>query len=276
MKKQEEISYPEYVQMYVPDKKLLGELLEKAKGNGTMADFAKKCGVSPTTFSRIVNQSFAKPLTKELIAVIAENSEEPIEVDYEALMRANGGVPKEELHRPSYISEKQEKRMKDRDKLETDVWTIVVDALYSHGYMLRLIKYAEDNDSKLGLFLDSEFSVHLQGMEPSMWNFRVDYYKEKYPLTDERDRMSLKSRLMRRSSVLLLRDALEKESLKNSMNSFVFVDRKVYEVFCELMEEIKVNSYMSAILIDADRRKVVEEKAWERKDKKAVPFQLMR
>ena len=43
MKKQEEISYPEYIQMYVPDKKLLGELLEKAKGNGTMADFAKKC-----------------------------------------------------------------------------------------------------------------------------------------------------------------------------------------------------------------------------------------
>ena len=81
---------------------------------------------------------------------------------------------------------------------------------------------------------------------------------------------------MRKSSVLLLRDALEKESLKNSMNSFVFVDRKVYEVFCELMEEIKVNSYMSAILIDADRRKVVEEKAWERKDKKAIPFQLMK
>lgn len=81
----------EYVPIY---QKQLGELLKFAKGNLSMAEFAAKCGVSPTTFSRIVNGTIAKPLEEELIAVIAENSDETTGISYEDLMKANGMVPK--------------------------------------------------------------------------------------------------------------------------------------------------------------------------------------
>jgi len=265
----------EYLSMYVPDKAGLAELLGQAKGNGTMAEFAKKCGVSATTFSRIMNQNIAKPLTKELISVIAQNAAASSGVDYEALMRANGMIPKDEMRRNPVDSEKWERKQKKREELETNVWTILVERLYERGYMLRLLKDAEDENTKYGLVTYSDYSVRLQGFEPSTWNFKVDYYKTQGDLLNERETESLKYRIMRKNATLFLRDAWEEKSLEGSMNSFVFIDPAMFELFCDMLKDVQVNSWMSAILIDSSKRKIVKEQPIPRKDGKDVPLRLM-
>ena len=266
----------EYVSMYVPDKAGLAELLSLAKGNGTMADFAKKCGVSATTFSRIMNQNIAKPLTKELISVIAQNAADSSGVDYEALMRANGMIPKDEMRRDSVDSEKWEKSQKKREELETSIWTIIVERLYESGYMLRLFKEAEDENTKYGLVTNCDYSVRLQGYEPPVWNFRVDYYKTQGDLSNEREKESLKYRFMRKHAALFLRDVWEKETLADSMNSFVFIDPALYELFCDMLKDVQVNSWMSVILIDASKRKIIKEQPIKRRDGREVPLHLLR
>ena len=60
-----------YMQTRVPDITELGNLLKKAKGsNRTMAEYAKECGVSPSTFSRIATGKITQPLSFETVVNI--------------------------------------------------------------------------------------------------------------------------------------------------------------------------------------------------------------
>ena len=70
---------------------------------------------------------------------------------------------------------------------------------------------------------------------------------------------------------IFLRDAWEPETYSDVKNSFVFTDTKDYEPFCDMMMKIKVNTYMSVILIDIGKNMVVEEKMVPRHDGKTPP-----
>ena len=53
-----------YIQSRVPDIVALGNLLKMGKGNNrTMAEYAKQCGASPSTFSRIATGKITQPLS---------------------------------------------------------------------------------------------------------------------------------------------------------------------------------------------------------------------
>ena len=81
----------EWIPIY---QKRLGDVVTYAKGKMSMAEFAKKCGMNPITFSRILKGDIKKPLSQEEIKTIAENSELDTKDIFEDLMRANGMVKK--------------------------------------------------------------------------------------------------------------------------------------------------------------------------------------
>ena len=83
-----------YVQTYVPDKDRLADLLVRARGRDRfMADFARECGCSPASFTRITKKLITRPLNDALIEEIAKNAAPDSGVDLDMLMRANGKLP---------------------------------------------------------------------------------------------------------------------------------------------------------------------------------------
>lgn len=67
---------------------LMSDLIKQAQGNRSLSKFARECGVSPSTLSRIincVNNQSAKPETLKKIANHAQNN-----VTYDLLMAAAG------------------------------------------------------------------------------------------------------------------------------------------------------------------------------------------
>lgn len=81
----------DFVRVADPNKKILADLLDAAKGPGrTMKKFAAECGSSQPTFSRIANQSYKGPLSDEMVKAIAENADPGSGVSLDMLMGANG------------------------------------------------------------------------------------------------------------------------------------------------------------------------------------------
>ena len=86
--------FPDYVRIKEPDHAALAELVLKAKGPGrSLNEFAKTCGVNPSTLSRIVNQKNSGPCADALIKAIAENADADSGVTLENLLIAHGLAP---------------------------------------------------------------------------------------------------------------------------------------------------------------------------------------
>lgn len=73
-----------------PDKRALAALLNRAKGDRTMKEFAGLCGVNPSTLTRIMQQTNRGSSTLELITAIADNAAPESGVTFDALLTANG------------------------------------------------------------------------------------------------------------------------------------------------------------------------------------------
>lgn len=94
----------------------------------------------------------------------------------------------------------------------------------------------------------------------------TDYYGE--PQDEKKFIEGIVREIIKDLSLIFLRDMWEPETLKDVKNSFVFTEEKYYEAFCDVMKKVKVNSYMSVILIDIAKQKVLEEKMIPRYDQK--------
>ena len=264
MKKKETV-YPEYVQAYVPDTEDLAILVARAKGpERSMAEFSRVCKVKgPSTFSRIVNEKIDKPVSDKLLYAIAENSADKQEVTLDMLMRANGKVPKDEVTGGIPDNDKRKAYKTQTEKIKA-VKDIIVQSFLDKGEYVMLypdLKLSEMIPaSEHALSYPSDFSVHIQGKEPLVWNFIVD-------LTDMHT-VSLKARAdnkkhlsesMRRFAPLFLRDAWEQETLKDFENTFVFIEEKAFKVFTEMMKDVKTNTKMSVMLVDVEKKTVSDK-----------------
>lgn len=261
----------EYVQVRLPEPEKLAEYIKQAKGeNRTMAEFAKACkSVSPSTFSRIVNGNITRPLSAELIRTIIKNADDPESLNLDDFMRANGMLRRSELERQSFSGS-----IREREKIYGDVKHIIADELYSRGCMLRIYPgLPQEELPESGFFQHwrSRLAITVQGYEPRFWNFIIhipfsDHYSSLLG-DDESSRLEGGiRRILDKWSFIFLRDTWEPETLRDVKNSFVFTEKQLYEAFCELMMKIKVNTYMSVILIDIARQRVVEEKMIPRND----------
>lgn len=279
--KQIEVQMPEeeYVEAHLPDKAKLAMYIKQAKGeNRTMAEFASACksgnskSVSASTFSRILNKKITKPLSVELIDTIIANAEDPESLSRDDFLRANGMVPKSEWEK-----ENRSRHVEDRIAVYEQIKHIIADELYARDCMLRIypgFPREELPESSFYLCSPSRFAIKIQGYEPKFWNFQahIPMYEYYFDLSDEKACIAGNMReLIEYWHSIFLQDTWEPETLKDVKNSFVFTDTKYYETFCDMMMKIKVNTYMSVILIDTGKNMVVEEKMIPRHDGKTLP-----
>lgn len=275
----------EYVAAFVPDMPRIIEYVKKAKGpNRTMAKFAADCSgegnvsVSASTLSRIVNLKKAKPLSEELIRAMVKNAADPEEISFYGFMRANGMIPKEE-------QENSEKRRSDlgmtlpdlstiRENENRTIKNIIGDELNARDYMLQFLPNIPLEDNPRGSFLlgryRCSFVVRAHGIEPKYWGFHVyrSLRDDKESSLSEKHLEFALSRKMRSWSWIFLRDQWESELFSDIKikNTFLFTDSEAFELFCKNMQEVSVNTNMSAMLIDLQKQEIVSEIPFKRRD----------
>ncbi|MCR4644744.1 MAG: helix-turn-helix domain-containing protein [Oscillospiraceae bacterium] len=255
--------------VYVPIyQKQLGELLKYAKGEKrTMAEFAQACGVSPTTFSRIVNGAIAKPLEKELIVKIAEHADPASCITFEKLMCANGWVP---------ASDDTPRRRRTQNRLEAhhrrhdQIQSILMQELFTRGYTIGPImgtpfEQLDPTLQKSRFHLNSQirFGLRVKGFEPEFWHFSANTFTGE----EFREPGEYNAQVQQEAFYLLsshedtfLRDMWEPEAFANSLYSIVIANRDVFEAFSRLLEGVPFNNSFSLILVDLQQQTVVEER----------------
>ena len=91
--KNQKFLFPEYLQIHTPDFALIADLINIAKGEKqSLREFARKCGCSPSTLSRILNPENRITISDELLMRIYENAVPDSKVTLDDLLRANGFV----------------------------------------------------------------------------------------------------------------------------------------------------------------------------------------
>lgn len=83
--------FPDCIRVREPNKEKLAELVLKAKGeNRSISAFARDCGVSTSTLSRLINMETSKANSDDLIAAIAEHVDPESGVTLNELLDAHG------------------------------------------------------------------------------------------------------------------------------------------------------------------------------------------
>ena len=270
----------EFVPIY---QKRLGEAITFAKGNMSMAEFAKKCEMNPITFSRIVKGDIKKPLSQEEVRKIAENSEQETEYVFEYLMRANGMVKK---NTDADDAERERRRAENRQRCET-IQNSLIRSLFESGCTISPVanteedvKYPLKNSGRYKLGVRVSFVLSVQGDEAAFWNFNINSFSiaeyKRYTKAEPKDETKAYNSAVRSevsdvvwvSPEIFLRDIWEPQAFENTRYSFVFDNKDVFEGFFKYLEGVKVNNSFSLILVDIKEQRVVEERFIPRHDGK--------
>ncbi len=257
----------EYVQAYIPDTAALADLVIKARGpERSMAEFARQCNVkAPSTFSRIVNELIDKPLSDKFIYAVAQNAADKQAVTVDKLMRANGKLPKEEMAGGKVPTMENNNRLyESREEKKKLVREIILQDFFNKGIAVMvypdLLASGKMPLSKHAIPRYSDFAIHLQGYDPLYWNFIIDFTDmENVAIKPKEDKTKYLKESMRKHSYLFLRDAWEPETMDEFKNTIVFTDAKAYTVFTGMMKDIKLNTRISVMHVDTEKKAVVRE-----------------
>lgn len=258
----------EYVQVRTPDKVEIAHLVNHAKGlNRTMAQFAEACQISASTLSRIVNGKITKPLSYDTILKIYENrATKEHEFLLGMLLSANGMRQKEE-HENNLSKFSMYARRTQLMNRETTMKNIVVTELFDRGIpVVNATRHRfgmDTNTTALEIFPEKigDMAVALNDAQPSeaVWAF---YWFPQEP-ESEGDQKTTAQQIVRRVisavSRLLLVDAWQPEVITGLKTSFVFSSEEVFDRFLITLKDAKLNTEMSAILLDIQAGCVLEE-----------------
>lgn len=293
----EKVNLDEYHQTRTPDKPELARLLKEAKGEQrNMSDFARQCGSSPATFSRIANCKITQPIDKELLLRIAQNADrDKIPVDRVSddelsnwyllcFLNANGMVDNEFIERkktnPAYGF-----RFEEDEELfgrENEVINTISIELLNRGYVMQYIGSFDEEegiDEMLHPRKRGRLTVRIQRAEPKYHSFRaicmdlIDQQELKEDIAEGEEPeeyyyMWRANGVLSNQALELLNETWNPIGFEKVKTSYVFDDKKLYEAFCMLMKDKKVYSWRSAVLVDLERQCIVEEKYIKRYDGK--------
>ena len=272
----------EYKQVYMPDKDDLADLLTKARGDRSMAEFARICEENPATFSRIVQRKIIKPLDLRIVHVIVKNASPASGVTVEAVMRANGYMPINDLA----LQRQNQEGQKGRDDKETvmsrgrgfatriavsrQIRSVIIENLYDK-FPITIYQdafgpiFARIPASRHCLLRSSNLIVGLTGKEFKYWNFL--FYSdsmEDCSLKKSVEQMPREIEFYRnclfKFADLFLCDSWEPDTMDEFKNTIVFAEETAYRLFLNnMINDVRVNTRISVMLVDIDKRVIEEE-----------------
>ena len=282
-----QIHLEDYIQTRTPNKAELARLLQEAKGKDrVMATFAKECGSSPSTFSRIANCKITQPLEPVLLKAIADNYADASYTQRNymllSLLHANGMVDKSFVEKKKAMTpwdgffESDEMLFSEENEAKNIITMNLLNRGYGIKYLASIQKSAGVNAYARG-FGRNEFVIQIDGHEPEYHLFRVECLDKRIMArtagmenrVDEEtgyDYVSEAASLLRRLAFYFLIDLWEPESLEKVKTSYVFTDKMYFEEFSTLLKNRTTNAWVSLILVDLKDQTVVEERYIKRTD----------
>lgn len=262
----------ELEQYFRPDDQKVAELIRKAQGKRSQRQFASETGISTATLSRIQNGKTVEPLSLKNIVRIACHAETKDSMTAMELARASGYAQKSE-------ADQYRRRMPLRNP-EKQTFASAA------PLMRKAIKIAlqEHVDKKkyeagpltfnavstmFGAEVKTDFEILVYGDIPygnnqSIFQYRWDFLFFPQRAEDFRERGFSVNRLarnvIRESSLLFLTDAWQDtHAYSPEKVSFCFADEELFDEFCRLMQNARLNHMFSAILIETRVPAVVRE-----------------
>lgn len=253
-----------YVRVREPNKEKLAELVLKAKGEDrSISAFARDCGVSTSTLSRLINMETSGANSDDLIATIAENAAPDSGVTINELLDAHGLAKyilpgnhdiicsnissliegKFSSDFPSYYVTYRKRT--ELNRIDTDHMLKIVT---EHIYKMQNRKYISDN---IEILTNSQKYFHdfrdmvkqeLCTKKKKSWNLHVHTNEE-----------NLYEKLKEVCGELYLVDGPACKS------SIITVEEGEFKAIKRLFEKRKIKDCISLILVDLDKDEVVDE-----------------
>ena len=288
-----------YVRVAPPMPDRVTELVKAMKGPGrTMAQFAKACGLSPSTLSRLINSSPDKPATQNLLTRLFEKRDPSCTITFDELMRANGMAP--QRAESDYEAEMQRRRAVGQARLRR--FDVMRDGI-KNGLLERGIQIGLNRPHHLRIRFDADEEITVEdalvfGLVRSsvphlilrvadnnnafFWGFSFITMRMEEEEVDPKDTTSYVLdyawRVIERRIAFFLRSAFQwdidgyirnhasmPENERSDIErldkmSFVFVDARLHDVFCTIVQSFDLKENTSAILLDGDTGEFVQER----------------
>lgn len=273
-----EINLDNFIQKRQPDKNELAEILSKAKGPfRTMLQFSEECGVSASTFSRILNQKITKPLSKDLIATIAKHG---VSIDGQTnetillleLLHASGYIDRESIEEKVRLAEINIERDERLFSLKNEMKNILSMSLLKRKHGIKYHAYIEDNNVNhilRGFYSHEEFVIELLEEFPEYCYFKLlatlpdglfgELLELEGAISYGRNYDSEAREILTDTAIYYLENIWNPESFSNVRTIFVFNDDLLYEGYHKLLLSREVNTDFSIILVSQEKQDVIKE-----------------
>lgn len=272
----------EYVQYTVPNAEALREQINKVKGDRSMTMFADdikrsspNVKVSAPTISRACNWSGGKPVSIELLEAIALIADKDSGVTLETLVAANGMRSKDE---DSLLSKRDTAARRRETAMEIDRSAVMIiqNEITCRGYAVRKLSGLYSGYSLHGYMYQRDrvfprnynFGFSVSGMSPcNTWKFGLCPTR----LSEDSNENAIEAHVgnfINKIASVFASDSFESDLYETEKYSFMFVDKKIYDAFLKRISDhdMMVNGLMTAILIDIENYRVLEENQLKRYD----------
>ena len=217
-----------------PDKDRLSDLIIKAKGpKRSMRKFAEELGVDASTLSRLINQKTTGAINDKLLAAIAAHADPDSGVTIEALIEANGMVPKDA-------------RYQSEEAFEKACRDIIIAELEKRG---NKVESAESERLKgAGFMMEYDFALQTDALKNGNGKW---YFECKRPIPVGAGRLM---QWLTMTMSLFYCGAVDAER-----GSIVVDRREVFKMLCERCKDVSIPDELSIILVDIQNQCVVDE-----------------
>lgn len=230
-----------------PDKQALAALLNRAKGDRTLKEFAGLCNVNPSTLTRIMQQTNRGSSTLELIEAIADNAAPESGVTLDALLTANGYT---RIYSPSSMPAYA-------SHVEAMARNAILNGLLFKNAEVHLESTRCQISKSMGFQPDIQIRTDLFGEERRAWALEVlpPFIRTQSGLSsrDGKDWTArAKQKALQTISRLSLFGVQASEEQTPARYSIVTTEKQVFSLLVEEFHDMLVPVALSLILVDTE------------------------
>lgn len=241
------------------DKDYIASCVKAAVGDHTLRHFARVCGTSPSTLSKLSTKDFQRPVKYSLLRSIYEHAAPGANLDWIKLLAANG---MKDLAPPTTQPFSMQSIPTDYRDGERKVEQILSSTFLSAGKSISLRHEIRFPYAKLGtrrLVFDLSYQIKDQDDSSSItWNFETKLShagKIRNPRLFDLPLLDW-----------LLFDAYDTTALEGMHCTLVLTDSNTFSILKNSYDAVKVRNYISLCLIDLVNEQIVDEFQFARTD----------
>lgn len=241
------------------DKDYIASCVRAAVGDHSLRHFARVCGTSPSTLSKLSTKDFQRPVKYSLLRSIFEHAAPGANLDWIKLLAANG---MKDLAPPTTQPFPVHSIPTDYKDGERKVEQILSGTFLSAGKSISLKHDLRLPHAKLGprqLMFDLSYQIKDQNDNSSItWNFETKLS----PVGKMRNPGLFDLPLLD----WLLFDAYDTTALEGNHCTLVLSDPNTFSILKNSYDAVKVRNYISLCLIDLINEQIVDEFQFTRTD----------